>query len=171
MDLIVVATLTRAHGLDGELLVRPETDAPEATYAVGARFTVDDPPLGLPPELTLATARPHGRGWALGFEEIDNRELAERYAGRRLLVPRAQLPDLGENEFFLHQLVGLEVRDASDGPVGRVAAVYDAAGVPLLAVMAGGRERLVPFGREFVTSVDPEAGVVWIDPPNGLLDL
>jgi 16S rRNA processing protein RimM len=171
MERVLVAVVSRAQGLGGELQLRLETDQPEELFRPGAVLTLDEPPLGLADRLVVERARPHGRGWVVKFEGLDSRSLAERYAGRRLLVLRDALPALAEGEFFLHDLVGLEVRDESNGSVGTVTAVYDAAGSPLLAVRGGEREHLIPFGREFVSRVDREAGIVWIEPPAGLLDL
>lgn len=171
MEMVLVAGVNRAQGLAGELQVRLETDQPELLFSPGRVFDVDEPPLGLAERLTLETGRPHGRSWVLKFEEIGNRDVAERYAGRRLLLPKHELPELEEGEFFLHELVGLEVRDETLGPVGEVTAVYEAAGPPLLVVRSEEREHLVPFDGEFVSRVDREAGVVWIDAPAGLLDL
>jgi 16S rRNA processing protein RimM len=41
----------------------------------------------------------------------------------------------------------------------------------LLAVDVSGREVLVPFLKQFVPTVDLAAGLIEIDPPDGLLDL
>lgn len=171
MGMVMVASVNRAQGLAGELQVRLETDEPEQLFTSGRVFEVDEPPLGMPGRLTLETARPHGRGWVLKFEEIGDRGAAERYGRRRLFLPLEELPALEEGEFFLHELVGLEVRDRALGPVGEVTAVYEAAGRPLLQVRSEEREHLVPFGEEFVSRVDREAGVLWIEAPEGLLDL
>ena len=171
MEMILVASISRAQGLAGELQVRLETDEPEEVFSPGRVFAIDEPPIGLAERLTLESARPHGRSWVLKFEGIGDRHIAERYAGCRLLVPQQELPELEEGEFFLHELVGLEVRDETLGPVGDVTAVYEAAGPLLLVVRSEGRERLVPFDREFVSRVDRVSGVVWIAAPEGLLDL
>ena len=171
MQMVLVASVNRAQGLDGQVQVRLETDKPEVLFSPGRVFSVDDPPLGLAERLTLESARPHGRNWVLKFDEIGDRHVAERYARRQLFLPMDELPDLEEGEFFLHELVGLEVRDETLGSVGEVTAVVEAAGPPLLVVRSEEREHLVPFEGEFVSRVDREAGVVWIDAPEGLLDL
>ena len=171
MKMVLVAAVNRAQGMAGELQVRLETDKPEDLFIPGRVFAVDESPLGLEEQLTLERARPHGRGWVLKFAEIEDRHVAERYAGRRLMLAMHELPELEEGEFFLHELVGLEVRDERQGPVGEVTAVIEAAGPPLLEIRSEGREHLVPFDGEFVSRVDREAGVLWIDAPEGLLDL
>jgi len=171
MEMVLVATVNRAQGMAGELQVRLETNNPEEIFIPGRVLAVDESPLGLEERLKLERARPHGRGWVLKFAEIEDRHVAERYAGRQLLLPIDELPELEEGEFFLHELVGLEVRDETQGPVGEVTGVYEAAGPPLLEIRSEERQHLVPFDGEFVSRVDREAGVLWIDVPAGLLDL
>jgi 16S rRNA processing protein RimM len=121
-----------------------------------------------------ASAGWSAKGWRLGFAEIGDREAAESYAGCILELDEEELPALEENEFFLHDLVGLDVQDA-EGSVGRVDWVFDRPGQPVLVVVddRGDRktERLIPFSAAIIQSVDIEAGIVRIDPPPGLLDL
>ncbi len=174
MGQVVVGTVRRAHGMKGQLLVHPETDDPEGVYRAGRLFAVPDAPEGLVSRLTLASAGWSARGWRLGFAEIGDREAAESYAGCTLEVDEQELAALEENEFFLHDLVGLDVQDA-EGSVGRVDWVFDRPGQPVLVVVddRGDREteRLIPFNAAIIRSVDIEAGIVRIDPPPGLLDL
>ncbi len=161
--------------MKGQLLVHPETDDPEGVYQVGKAFTVPDAPKGRVSQLTLASAGWSAKGWRLGFAEISDREAAESFAGCTLEVAEEELAALAENEFFLHDLIGLDVQDAQGGTVGRVDWVFDRPGQPVLVVVddRGDRktERLIPFSAAIIQSVDIEAGIVRIDPPPGLLDL
>lgn len=160
--------------MKGQLLVHPETDDPEDVYRAGRVFAVPDAPESHSSRLTVASAGWSAKGWRLGFMEIGDRGVAEGYAGCTLTVAQEELAALGANEFFLHDLVGLDVRDA-EGSVGRVDWVFDRPGQPVLVVVddRGDREteRLIPFNAAIIESVDVEAGIVRIDPPPGLLDL
>ncbi len=170
---VVVGTVRRPHGLEGELLVAPDTDfpgvvfAPERIFGVRGRHGV-----GLAPTLELTAARPHRSDWILAFREVRDRTLAERYRGVELWVERSELVAPGEGEYFLHDLGGMEVRLEDGSMVGRVETVYEAAGAAYLGVrrMEGG-EVLVPFIGRFVQEVDRAAGVIRIRPPEGLLEL
>jgi 16S rRNA processing protein RimM len=172
-DPVVVGTVRRAHGLEGELLVALDTDFPDAVFAGGRVLGVQGPGApGLPRVLTVREGRPHRADWILRFEEITDRTLAERYRGLRLCTERSELVEPGEREYFLHDLEGMEVRLEDDTPVGRVGRVYEAAGAPYLGVRREeGGELLVPFIDAFVAEVEPEAGVIRIRPPAGLLEL
>ena len=175
MGQVVVGRVRRPHGLEGALLVNPETDHPEEVYRPGQVFAVSDVAKDLPRRLTLETAASGAKGWRLGFEEIGDRETAGRYAGGALELAEEELAALDENEFFLHDLVGLAVRDVDGHVLGRVDWVFDRPGQPVLVVLDERddrrEERLIPFSSAIVRSVDIEAGVVHIDPPPGLLDV
>ena len=173
MEDIVVALIRRAHGLKGELQIHPRTDEPESGFEGGreVRIAGDGGPRGLPGVLTLEWARPHGRTWRAKFAEIGDRTLAERYAGKELVVARDELREPEENEFFVHDLIGYEVRLADGTLVGQVGDYYDASGTVLLGVTADGKERLIPFTGAVVSSVSAEERRIVIDPPDGLLEI
>ncbi|MFQ5747695.1 MAG: ribosome maturation factor RimM [Gemmatimonadota bacterium] len=172
MSDIVVGRVRGAHGLGGELRVEKRTDHPDEVFVEGRVLRVLEGRWGgVPDRLTIVSARVHGKGLLVRFAGVEDRGAAERLTGRHLAVPREELPELGEGEFFLHELVGCEIRLADGGPVGRVEAVYDAAGTPLLGVVVAGRERLVPFREGVVRDVRTKERRIVIDPPPGLLEV
>jgi 16S rRNA processing protein RimM len=172
VDEIVVGRLRKAHGLEGEILVSPETGDPELVFVPGREFGLSGSPApsGIR-SLTLRTARPHRGGYLLRFEEIADRIQAEAVKGREITVAGETLRPLEENEFFLHELVGFEVLRGEDERVGEVVEVYELGDQLLLGVEVGGEEKLLPFNRELVRAVDREDGQIHIDPPPGLLEL
>jgi 16S rRNA processing protein RimM len=171
VNAIVVARLLKAHGLDGEILASIDTGDPDLVFAPGREFGFAENAAGPPRSLTLETARPHKGGYLLRFREIESREAVEAVRGREITVPPEALRPLEENEFFLHDLVGLEAWREGGEKIGAVIEVYELGGQILLGVEMQGHERLVPFRPELVRSVDRESGRVWIDPPPGLLEL
>ena len=172
MKAIVVARLRRANGLDGERFVSHDTGDPELVFTPGQEFGLTGGAgAGVPGTLTLEAARPHKGGYLLRFREIGTREVAERMRGRELTVPLDALRPLEEDEYFLHDLAGLEVWQEGVGQLGVIGEVYELGGQVLLGIEIDRREKLFPFRRELVVRVDREEGRVWIDPPPGLLDL
>jgi 16S rRNA processing protein RimM len=172
---LVVGHLTKPHGIYGEILVKPLTDHPEGTFAPGVVLFLADtsgqnPDPALPP-LTVAAARHVRTGVITEFKGIDSRNEAEALRGRYLLRDIAQVAPLEEGEVFLHQLVGMEVVTVDGTSLGTVREVYDLAPAELLEVRGGDRETMIPFRKEIVRDVDPEARRIVVDPPEGLLDL
>lgn len=178
MEELMVARIKRAHGLVGEVLVHAETDDGAEVFGVERRFAVRPRPGKVPAtappvlrEVTLMESRPHRGGYLLRFREIGDRDAAQRLVGAELLLEREELRPLAEDEYFLHELVGLEVVDRERGSLGPVEDVYDASGQPLASVRIDGREQLIPLRREMVDGVDMDARRIDVSLPRGLLDL
>jgi 16S rRNA processing protein RimM len=170
---LIVGTVHKPHGIRGELSVRVETDHPDTVFKAGRALLVGDAK-GVPTggRLTVERARPFKGGLLLKAVEHAGRDAAvEELRGATLLIPAEEAAPLGENEAFVHQLIGLRVRAGGD-EVGTVAEVYDApAGWYLGVAREGRKELLVPFVREMIRRVDPASGVVEVELPEGLLDL
>lgn len=62
------------------------------------------------------------KGLLVKLEGVDDRDKAEALKGMRIVVPREELPELEEGEYYLCDLVGAEVV-APEGPLGRVVEV------------------------------------------------
>ena len=168
-DPVIVARVARAHGLHGGLLLDAETDAPEALFQTGRRLRVVGRGGG-PTEIELATAQFHSGRWLVTATGVADRTAAEGLKGAHLTIPRSELPEFPEDGILLHDLIGLKVVEG-DTDLGTVSDVYDMPQGPMLAVDIEGRERLIPYDEAFVELVDPEAGVILVDLPVGLLDI
>jgi len=173
MGFLIVGAVQKPHGIKGELFVRVETDHPGEVFGAGRVLILGDA-RGKPAggSITVERARPFKGGLLLKTAEHTGRDAAlEELRGVSLLIDEAEAQPLGEDEAFVHQLIGLRV-EAGGEAVGAVAEVYDApAGWYLGVRREGKKELLVPFVRELVKRVDPAAGVVEVELPAGLLDL
>jgi 16S rRNA processing protein RimM len=105
---------------------------------------------------------------------VPDRTAAELWRGRYLLAPASEVPSPDEDEVYLHDLIGMRV-DLEDGAtVGTVEEVYE---LPLgLAVDVRrvpprqAETILLPWDERTVASVDREARVIVVTPPEGWLE-
>ena len=168
---LVVARFRKPHGLKGEAVLSVLTDDPERVLGVGRRLTpVDESGRQTGPALTVERSRPYHRQWLVKFQEIAERTELERWGDRLLGVRRDELTAPGQDEAYVHELVGMEVVVAGRS-VGRVRELLEIPAGNLLAVDSGGREVLVPFRRSIVTRLDRQRRRIEIDPPAGLFEL
>lgn len=160
---VIVGTIGRAHGLRGQVTVRPRTDDVEQRFAPGATVTTGDR------ALTVS-----GHSWqqgrlVVGFAGIGDRTGAEALRGLDLWADGPAEP-ADDDEFHDTALIGLAAVDPSGQRLGEVVGVQHNPAQDLLVVRTPAGERLVPFVAELVPHVDPDAGHVVIDPIPGLLD-
>ncbi len=171
-ELVIVGRVRKAHGVRGDLVVEPITDAPDAIFASGRRViagTVSGDPAKDRRELHVESASPFKGGFIVHFAEITDRDVADTWRDRFLLVPADELEPLGEGEIYLHELHGMDVVLESGAPVGTVAEVYELPQGLTLDVKRARDSVMIPYDR-VVTSVDRALRRITIDPPDGLLE-
>lgn len=156
---IEIGRVTKAHGIRGEVVVvthDPESDVLDdiAKLWVGGV------------ERTVREARSTHRGWLVQFDGISTRNDAETLRGQLVEVDREDL-DLDEDDVLLSDLVGCQVLRVDGTPWGTIEAI-DSGMQDLLVIHDGEIERLLPLVDEFVKGIDLAAGVVTVDPPEGL---
>lgn len=172
---LVVGHLNKAHGTKGEIFVWPLTDHPEGTFAPGVILYLADQAGVQPdpelPSISIRSVRPFRRGFLLHVDGVETREGAEALKDRYVLRPRDELEDLGEDEVFYHQLLGMTVRTTTGEEIGEIVEVYELRPADLLEVKGPSKTHVIPFLASIVKEVDPETATMIIDPPEGLLDL
>lgn len=171
---VIVGRLRKSHGLRGEIIVEPITDAPAEVFSAGRVLFAGDAtgdPLPHPPELTVRDARPHMNGLLIvGFDEMTDRDDASRWTNRYLFAPAAELSPPAEGEVYLHELEGMQVILASGELVGTVSNVFELPQGLALDVQRESGTVLIPFNDVFIHEVKRAERTVVISPPPGLLD-
>jgi 16S rRNA processing protein RimM len=167
---MVVGRVLRPHGVRGELVVEVLSDAPER-FVPGAALAAGDPDAGGPLRpLEVSAARVHQGRLLLRFAGVQDRDAAEPLRGQLLSIPLEAARELGEDEFWRHQLVGLAVVDQDGKDRGVVDDVLPGAAHDLLQVRRpDGVRVLVPAVAALVT-VELDAGRVVVQAIPGLLD-
>ncbi len=171
--LVIVGRIRRAHGIRGEMAIELSTDEPEEVFAPGKRVfagTVKGEPDPKGRELHITHATSFKGGLIVGFVEVKDRNEAELWRDRYLLVPDDELTPLEEGQVYVHDLPGMRVVLADGSDVGTVKDVFELPQGLVLDVDRGTNTVLVPFDDRTVTEVDADARVIRIDPLPGLLD-
>lgn len=172
---LVVGRVAKSHGVRGELVVEVRTDFAGERFAPGSRLVgrTGKGRTATDREVTVEAARDHSGRLLVRLAGVTERDTADALRGMLLLVESDTLPGTPDpEEFHDHELVGLRVLDTAGEHLGEVSEVLHPPGGELLSVrLAAGTDALVPFVRTIVPEIDPGAGTIVIDPPEGLLDL
>jgi 16S rRNA processing protein RimM len=145
----------RAHGLDGSFYV---TGPVPRLLVLGASVTVD----GRRAEIVRRAGtdqRP-----ILRLEGISDRTAIEALRGAVLTVAEAQAPQLGEGEWWAHELVGCVVRDGSRH-LGVVERMIELPSCEALEVRReqGDTPLLVPMVRDAIRGIDTAAQAIEVN--------
>ncbi|MDQ6635958.1 MAG: ribosome maturation factor RimM [Gemmatimonadota bacterium] len=176
-EFIIVGRVRKAHGIRGEVVVEVITDEPDAVFASGRRVfagTATGELSGNRLELHIRSARPFNEGLLVGFAEVPDRNAAETWRGRYLLLPTDELPAPDEGEVYVHDLVGMRVELSDGQPVGTVEEIYELPqGLALDVRRAAPRDAetlMLLYDEHTVSSVDKTERVIVVTPPEGLLE-
>jgi 16S rRNA processing protein RimM len=165
-DLVLVGRVARPHGIRGHVIVNPETDFPDERFKVGRVLLVG--PVDGTVEREILEARFHQGRPILALAGVDTMDAAEVLAGADLWVPQATLEPLPQGTYYRHDLIGCEVRDRSDGLVGRVTAVEGTLDRSYLVIDG---DVMLPLVDGICLRVDTAARRIVVDPPEGLIEL
>ncbi|UXX80766.1 ribosome maturation factor RimM [Reichenbachiella carrageenanivorans] len=104
------------------------------------------------------------------FEEIDDVEEAKALVASPIFLPLNNLPDLADDEYYLHQLVGMDLYDKGK-LIGQVKELFEIGPQELISVIHQGKEVLIPLKDEIILKVDIETNRIDADIPDGLIDI
>ena len=101
---------------------------------------------------------------------IDSIELAQKLKTKNMYIRRDQGKELEEDEFFVADLIGLDVFTVDGEKVGVVKDVLQHAINDVYVVNNGEKEYLIPSIEKFVPTIDLEENKMIINPIKGMLD-
>jgi 16S rRNA processing protein RimM len=161
--LVLVARVSGAFGVKGELRIRSFTEAPMTLVQLKVLKTADGGP-----GLTLISGRPYKDGLIARAAEVGVKEAADALRGLELYAPRSALPATDQDEFYIADLIGLEAQGPDGAALGRVTAAPNFGAGDLLEIepAAGGPSWLVAFTADNVPQVDLDGGRIVIVRPD-----
>ena len=105
------------------------------------------------------------------FAGIDSPETLASYRNWTIEIPEEETRELDEDEFFLHDLEGLEVFDESGRSLGKVVAISEGVAQLLLTIEGKLGRFEVPFVVALCPTVDLEERKIVVSLPEGLIEL
>lgn len=156
-ELIVVGEVSRPHGVHGEVRVVPVTDFPDHLLRLDEAVVVVLG--GTMTTVRVEAARALGESVLMKFSGIDTAAAAERLRGATVRIPAEQTVPLPPGEFYVFDIVGLQVCTPEGERVGEVVDVLRTGGNDVYVVRpARGREILLPAVDTYVREIDVAGG-------------
>jgi len=157
------------YSFKGEVLVKLDTDEPEIYENMESVFVSIGNNL-VP--FFIDKCRLHKSALLrIDFEEVKTENDADRIMGSELFLPLTMLPKLSDDKFYFHEVIGFSIIDKVAGNVGIIKSVNDSTSQALFEAEKNGKELLIPISDEIIERVDKEARVIYVNAPEGLIDL
>jgi 16S rRNA processing protein RimM len=168
-DLVLIGRVTGAHALRGEIKIRPYSGEPDSLRSYSCLLLAKDND-AVPVPHKVVQVRKQKDCALVQLEDCRSRTEAELLARAAVYVERNALPVPDEDEFYLHDLTGRQMKTAEGQLVGTIAGLLLGGGQDIAQVNgADGQEYLIPLVPEFIVAVEAEAVIVSLPP--GLLEI
>lgn len=165
---IAVGVLRKPHGIRGEVSVEPWTDSAERFEEL-KEVTLVSPDESAARAVVIERTRIHAGRILAKFAGIETPEEIAEFRGWSVEIPEGEARELDEDEYFLHDLAGLELIDADGRSRGTVVEAYEGGGGVLLSVKkSDGAVYDVPFAAGICQSIDLAAKRITVELPEGI---
>jgi 16S rRNA processing protein RimM len=159
---VLIAQIGAAHGVRGEVRLKPFTEDPLSVTRYGPLETEDRKRC-----FEIEAVRPAKDVLVVRLKGVADRNAAEALKNLRLYVARDKLPPPADDEFYIADLIGLRVETSGGASFGSVKAVHNFGAGDLIEIEPadGGASIMLPFTETTVPSVDIAQRKIVIEPP------
>ena len=164
-DLPQVGGITTTHGIRGEVKVFPTTDDPHRFEVLPSILLDTGKELC---ELEIQRVKYFKQFVILKFKDVDDIYDIEPYKGKSLYVTRDMAVPLKENEYYIGDLIGMEVFLEDGSYFGTLKDVMETGANDVYIVQTEDREVLIPAIKDCILKVDVEDNKMTIHLLKGL---
>jgi len=163
---VLIGKFRRPHGIRGEVRMTVLTDFPElispgqVIYA-GERYSA----------YTVREIRWHGGDMLVSLKELPDRTAVEIFRNVMVYMKSEDMPELPEGDYFIHQLVGMEVITDQGEKLGTLKEILiTGANDVYLVESPEGKELMIPAIEDVVLDINQDSGQILVHIISGLLD-
>lgn len=168
MEWLEIAKIANTHGLKGELKLLASTDFPEERFKVGNEVYLESNGTYTP--FTIGSYRKHKQFIMVTFKGMHHINDVEKYKGLKLYVQPEALQELGEHEYYYHEIIGCTVFDGED-KIGVVSEILETGANDVWTIKRPGKKDvLIPYIEQVVASIDVQEKRIQITPLPGLIE-
>ncbi len=168
-DCFQLGYIAKLHGYKGEVSLFLDVTNPEDYKTLDAFFI--DINGQLTPFFVQSFQLKHKGFAAVKLEGVDSENDAKVILRKNCYLPLSILPELDDKHFYDHEIIGFKLIDTRYGETGIIEQVVDNSVNPLIVVMNGEKEILIPFIDGLVQKVDRKSKTLLVTSPEGLIEM
>ena len=162
-NFIYIGKIVNTHGIKGEIRILSDFEYKEKVFVKGMKIYIGRKK----EEETILTYRHHKNFEMITMEGYNNINEVLRYKGLYVYIKKEDL-SLNEDEFLDSDLIGLKVI-VDDKEQGVVEQIRIAGGAnKILEISVNSKKVLIPYQKEFVSSIDLENQKIYLTPIKGM---
>jgi 16S rRNA processing protein RimM len=160
---LIIGRILAPHGVDGEVEVENLSDFPQRFAGLELVYLGEE----LAPAV-IERQRSKRRRILLKLKGCEDRDQAGRLRGKYIRVPVEEAMALDEDEYYIHEVLGLEVWTGEGEFLGCVGEILFTGSNDVYVVSNGEKELLIPALSDVVKEIDLSAGRMTVELMRGL---
>ena len=157
---IVMGKILGPHGIKGWIKIHPFTEKKDSLIDHKILMASKDEKLWQSFEVESMDV---GDKFILAkFKGVDDRNAAEELNKFFISLDKSSLPKLDENNYYWHELIGLEVKNNAGMHFGKVDSLIETGANDVLVVL-GDKEYLIPYIKQVILEVNLETNMIRVD--------
>lgn len=168
-DCFYLGTVVSKFSFKGEVLIKLDTDQPEE-YLKRESFFVEIHK-NLIPFFVEKSSLQKSDLLRVKFEGINSEIEAETLLKNEVFLPLTDLPELKNNQFYYHEVIGYQIIDVKEDAIGILKSINDRTPQALFVIEYKDKEILVPINDDFIDHVDKPNQTIYLKLPPGLIEM
>jgi 16S rRNA processing protein RimM len=166
--MFIVGKVLKPQGVKGEVKVEIITSFPERFTTLNEVFLKNKDQWNA---CRIENVRISGNFAYIKFADINSRDLAEKLRNEYLHIPDDDLKELGEDEYYIHDLIDLDVFDEDGDCLGTITDVENYKSNDIYVVQSpNGEQHMIPAIKDFIKEIDLSANKMIIRRIEGLIE-
>jgi 16S rRNA processing protein RimM len=167
-DVFPIGQITKPHGVNGEMSFSFTTDIFDREDVPYFVFEIE----GILVPFFLEEYRFKGSTTGLlKLDGVTTDEQARTFAGLTIYLPKTYLEKVEDAEIELDYFAGFSLVDSQKGLLGVISEVDQTTDNVLFVIPVKNDELLIPAGEEYIEEIDHDKKIIYVNLPEGLLDL
>jgi len=153
----------------GELSISTHTD--DAENYINSPIIFIEIDGGLVPLYVISDRLRDSKTIQVLLEDYSSPEKAQQFVDCPVYLPKKDISELHDNEFYFNEIIGFEVVDKKYGSIGFLEKILDRPEQEILQINHQGKEILIPLVDEIIDKLKRKKKQLFIRAPDGLIDL
>ncbi len=159
--MVIMGRVASAHGIRGWVKIQPFTEYLDSLLDYETWWLGNEQ--GPWREVKVEQGEVHNKTLAALLADCPDRNAAERLKGQLIAVPRSELPEQDEGEYYWSDLIGMSVVNEAGERLGTVANLLETGANDVLSVKGDSGEILIPFVDAVIKQVDMPNKTILVD--------
>ena len=167
-DCYFLGKITRKHGLQGNVILKLDTDQPEMYNKMDSVFLEIN---GLLVPFFIDKQQWQKADTKIITFKNSSEALVEQTIGKDAYLPLSTLPPLSGKKFYYHEVIGFQIKEEDDELCGTITSINDQTAQNYFILKFGEKDIIIPIIKDWILEVNREEKFIKMRLPEGLMDV